>query len=164
MWIDDMTPEDVPRVHELEVAAFSDPWSEKGLRESLEQKNTILLTAIADDRIIGYLIVYYVLDECEIARIAVEEKHRRQGAAALLIKELEQRCRKKGIRRMLLDVRESNKGAIAFYRGQGFAEDGLRKNFYTDPTEAAILMSRDCGKQLAELTALPTRHGAGRQV
>lgn len=164
MRVEVVTPEDIPQIHELEAAAFADPWSEKGLRESLEQKNTILLTVKTDDWIIGYLIVYHVLDECEIARIAVAKEHRRQGAATLLIRELERWCRGKGIRRILLDVRESNRSAIAFYRGQGFAEDGLRKNYYTGPVESAILMSRAVGEELAELTALPTRHGPGRQI
>lgn len=145
MRVKDVAPEDLARIHELEAAAFPDPWSENSLRESLSQKNIIFLTVQEEEKILGYLIVYYVLDECEIARIAVEEEYRRKGAAALLIKELERRCREKGIRRILLDVRESNKGAIAFYRGQGFAEDGLRKNFYTNPVEHAVLMSRDFG-------------------
>lgn len=164
MQIRDMALEDLARIHDLEAAAFPDPWSEAGIRETLSQKNTILLTAREEENVIGYLIVYYVLDECEIARIAVAKEHRRQGAAALLIRELERRCREKGIRRIMLDVRESNKGAIAFYRGQGFAEDGLRKNFYTGPMEHAVLMSKNAGERMAELTALPTSQGLGQQI
>ena len=59
---------------------------------------------------------------------------------------LENFCEEKGIVNLMLDVRESNEAAIAFYKGCGFVEDGIRKDFYTDPKEDAILMSRQLGK------------------
>lgn len=141
-----MTLEDIPRIHEMEKEIFPDPWSENSLRESLEQKNTIMLTAENGREISGYLIVYTVLDECEIARIATAKEFQRQGVGGQLILRLESDCAERKITRILLDVRRGNQTASAFYRAQGFKEDGIRRNFYTKPTEDAVLMSKDLGK------------------
>lgn len=140
-----MRQEDVTFVAELERQIFTDAWSENALAETLEQKQTILLTAFEDKKLIGYVILYYVLEEGEIARIAVSPKHRRQGVGARLLLELESLCVDNGISKLLLDVRESNVSAYAFYEEHGFVKDGIRKNFYNAPKENAILMSCEIG-------------------
>ena len=94
----------------------------------------------------GYVIVYFAADESEIARIAVDEKFRRQGVAGALLDEMERVLAGKGIARLMLDVRKSNAAALRFYLSRGFKEDGVRKNFYTNPIEDAILMSRRLGR------------------
>ena len=96
---------------------------------------------LADVVLVGYLIVYYVLEDGEIARIAVESDFRRNGVASRLLKELAFICADNGVNKLLLDVRESNESAKAFYKKKGFVLDGVRKNYYTNPTENAILMS-----------------------
>ena len=100
-----------------------------------------LLSALEDGLLVGYLIVYYVLEDGEIARIAVESDFRRNGVASRLLKELAFICADNGVNKLLLDVRESNESAKAFYKKKGFVLDGVRKNYYTNPTENAILMS-----------------------
>lgn len=140
-----MRQEDVAFVAELERQIFTDAWSENALAETLAQKQTILLTAFEDKKLIGYVILYYVLEEGEIARIAVSPEHRRQGVGARLLLELESLCMDNGISRLLLDVRESNMSAYSFYEDHGFVKDGIRKNFYAEPTEHAILMSCEIG-------------------
>ena len=95
---------------------------------------------------IGYVVFYYVLDEGEIVRIAVDAACRRQGAAGQMLKELWRFCSEKEITRMMLDVRKSNKPAIYFYQSHGFVEDGIRKNYYENPSEDAILMSCESGR------------------
>ena len=94
----------------------------------------------------GYVIVYFAADESEIARIAVDEKFRRQGVAGALLDGMERVLAGKGIVRLMLDVRKSNAAALRFYLSRGFKEDGVRKNFYTNPIEDAILMSRGLGR------------------
>lgn len=141
-----MKKEDIPAVAVLEKEIFPDPWSEQALAESLEQNHTLLLTAYEDRQLIGYLILYYALEDGEIARIAVIPEKRRQGVGARLLLELENLCELNGITKLLLDVRESNAGAVSFYKDYGFTEDGIRRKFYSDPVEDAVLMSRQLGE------------------
>lgn len=130
----------------LEKAIFPDPWSEQAIEETFNQTNTILLGAFDKGCILGYLIVYHVLDECEIARIAVGEASRRSGVAGHLLLTLENICEENGIVNLFLEVREHNESAILFYKDKGFYEEGIRKNFYANPTEDGILMSRELGR------------------
>lgn len=148
MWeIKGLEETDLPRIADLELAIFPDAWSLPSLRESLHQKSRTWLGGIwLDGLLIGYVIFYYVLDEGEIARIAVDPAHRRKGAAARLLHAVEDFCEEKGIDRLMLEVRKSNVPAISFYREYGFAEDGIRKNYYKNPVEDAVLMSRKAGR------------------
>lgn len=141
-----MKESDIPEVARLEKEIFPDPWSEGAISETFEQEQTLLLVAYADRKLIGYLILYFVLEEGEIARIAVIPECRRQGVGARMLLELEDLCEDNGITKLLLDVRESNETAISFYTSYGFVQDGVRRNFYSDPQEDGILMSREIGK------------------
>ena len=141
-----MKESDIPEVARLEKEIFPDPWSEGAISETFEQEQTLLLVAYEDRKLIGYLILYFVLEEGEIARIAVIPEYRRQGVGARMLLELEDLCEDNGITKLLLDVRESNETAISFYTSYGFVQDGVRRNFYSDPQEDGILMSREIGK------------------
>lgn len=132
---------DIEAIAFLESEIFSDPWSVKSIKETYENKNACILGAYKEGALIGYVIFYYVLDEGEIARIAVSESYRRQGVAEQIFAGLLEVCAEKNIERILLDVRISNEPAIAFYKKMGFADDGVRKNFYDNPKEHALLMS-----------------------
>lgn len=141
-----MKESDIPEVARLEKEIFPDPWSEGAISETFEQEQTLLLVAYEDRKLIGYLILYFVLEEGEIARIAVIPECRRQGVGARMLLELEDLCEDNGITKLLLDVRESNETAISFYTSYGFVQDGVRRNFYSDPQEDGVLMSREIGK------------------
>lgn len=141
-----MKESDIPEVARLEKEIFPDPWSEGAISETFEQEQTLLLVAYEDRKLIGYLILYFVLEEGEITRIAVIPECRRQGVGARMLLELEDLCEDNGITKLLLDVRESNETAISFYTSYGFVQDGVRRNFYSDPQEDGILMSREIGK------------------
>ncbi|MCI9074578.1 MAG: ribosomal protein S18-alanine N-acetyltransferase [Dorea sp.] len=141
-----MRREDIADVAELERKIFTDAWSEKAIQETLDQKQTMILLAYEDKRLIGYLILYFVLEDGEIARIAVEDAYRRQGVASKMLRELECLCEDNGVNKLLLDVRESNAAACRFYEKQGFVRDGVRKNYYSDPVEDGILMSCELGR------------------
>ena len=132
----------------MESKIFPDAWSEKSLEETWNQKNAEIFTARyrrkesdESNKIAGYVIFYYVLDEGEIARIAVSPKGRRQGIATQIYQRLEKFCKEKEITKIMLEVRESNEAARAFYSRCGFKEDGIRKNYYDKPKENAVLMS-----------------------
>ena len=133
--------EDIKLIAELEARTFSDAWTENGVKETFEQTQAFITVAEVDGRFAGYCIIYYVMDEAEIARIATNEAVRRRGVGKGLLNHTCECCREKQIERLLLDVRESNEGAIAFYTNYGFQIGGIRKGFYEMPKEDAVLMS-----------------------
>lgn len=134
---------DISNIAVLEKSVFSDAWTKQSIYETFCQNQAFIVVAESEGKLVGYCIVYYALDEGEIARIAVDEKVRRQGVGRGLLDYVCECCKEKQIGRLLLDVRESNVGARAFYQQYGFAEDGIRKNFYEQPKENAVLMSRN---------------------
>ena len=124
---------------EIEKACFHAPWSEAMLREELGKG--IFLVAERDGQAIGYVGCQTVLDEGYITNVAVSPDCRRQGVGRALIAELVQRARAQGLSFVTLEARASNAPAIALYEGAGFVRVGVRKNFYTAPTEDAVLMT-----------------------
>lgn len=143
--IHEIAEADIPAIECLEQNIFPDPWSRRGLLDTWSQDHARILGTWQEGTLVGYLIFYYVLDEGEIARIAVDESRRRGGVAGRMLKVLFEWCVQNGITKMMLDVRESNLTAINFYRHHGFTEDGIRKGYYGNPTEDAILMSLEIG-------------------
>ena len=148
----------ISEIAALESDIFPDPWSEKSIRDTLENPQARIWAIISRQappcscastspehagkpQLLGYVIFYYVLDEGESARIATSPKHRRQGVAVRLLEKMRAFSYEQNITRWLLDVRISNETAIHFYKAAGFAKDGVRKNFYANPPEDAILMS-----------------------
>ena len=138
----EMEEKDVEAIATLEKKIFSDAWSIQGIRDTFMQTQAIIMVSEEDGVVIGYGIIYYVMDEGEIARIAVEESKRHSGIAKSLLDAMICNLQQKGIRRILLDVRESNTVARKFYEKYGFSQDGIRKNYYESPQEHAILMSK----------------------
>lgn len=140
-----MTEKDVDAVAGIEKEIFSDAWTSESIYETSCQKQAFITVAEEDGKIAGYCIIYYVMDEGEIARIAVTPTKQHKGTGRSLLDYTCSMCRKKGVTRMLLDVRESNRNARKFYESYGFTEDGIRKNFYRMPVEHAVLMSKTIG-------------------
>ena len=141
--IREMTMEDAAVVAEMEHQIFSDAWSESGILETLHNPQTICLVAEKSGKVIGNLLAYTVADEAEIARISVLKEERKQGCGRLLLDMLKQISKERQIGKVLLDVRSSNAVARAFYEKYGFKEDGIRPDFYENPSEDAILMSAE---------------------
>lgn len=137
--------EDSAAVAEMEQQIFSDLWSEKSVLETVQQKQSVCFAAEKAGHLLGYLLAYHAADEAEIARIAVQKEARRQGAAGKLMQALEHYCEEHKMEKLLLDVRESNEAARSFYTKNGFVEDGIRQGFYVNPSEDAVLMSRQLG-------------------
>lgn len=137
-----MKVEDAAAIAEMEHQTFSDAWSEKAILDTLRNPKTICLVAEKIGKIIGYCIVYTADDEADIARIAVQKESRRFGVASELIHALDVICWENQIQIIMLDVRVSNDEARAFYGKHGFTQDGIRENYYKNPIEDAILMSR----------------------
>ena len=137
-----MTEEHIPQIAQLENACFSRPWSENALREELWNDSAVIIVAEAEDgTVLGYAGLQTVLDEGYIENVAVLESCRRQGVASELLEAFIRFAQAK-LAFLTLEVRASNAPAIALYTKHGFREVGRRKDYYDDPREDAILMTR----------------------
>ena len=135
-----MQTEDLEEVCKIEKENFSMPWSEDSFLESMEKDYTVFLTALADDKVVGYLGCYCVGGEGEITNVAVKASHRRMGIGGMLLEKLYVEGKSLETEEFFLEVRESNEAAIALYTRQGFVKEGIRKNFYEKPVENAVIM------------------------
>lgn len=137
---------DVDRLYEIECASFSIPWSKNSLTSFLsDSEHTFCITAREtggdSDEIIGYVGVLFVLDEGEISNIAVHPLYRGKGAGYALLHAAQEYCRRAGIRTLHLEVRPSNSHAISLYQKCGFVRSGIRRAYYADNGEDALLYS-----------------------
>ena len=142
MRIDKMTAASLDAVAAIEAECFSHPWSKKSLEESLEKENSLFLVAVEDEKVIGYVGMEVIVDEGYIFNVAVSADYRRRGVGYALVRELVTYSMKNSLCFITLEVRESNSAAISLYSKFGFIKAGERKNYYSDPTEAAVLMTK----------------------
>ena len=131
----------VSSVASLEKECFSEPWSENAIFDSY-RAGTHFFTVCKDDQLLGYAGISTILDEGYITNVAVTEKARRSGVAALLMHRLFQLARERSLSFISLEVRRSNAPAIALYEKYGFVTEGTRKNFYREPVEDALIMTK----------------------
>ncbi|MEG0615860.1 MAG: ribosomal protein S18-alanine N-acetyltransferase [Oscillospiraceae bacterium] len=132
--------EQVSEVTELEKKYFSDPWSEKSILADIGSPTGFMAAAVYENSIIGYLFATKVLGEISLNKIAVAENFRRNHVAEMLLKWLETEVFPMEF--ITLEVRESNQAAKKLYEKNGYKIVGNRKNFYENPTENAILMTK----------------------
>ena len=133
----------VSQVAQLEKLCFSAPWSENSISSELTNPLSCWLVALDGDRVAGYVGSQTVLDESDMMNIAVDPQYRRQGIAQALVEELVKCLARKGSLCLTLEVRASNAGAIALYGKLGFVQVGLRKNYYRNPREDAMILRKE---------------------
>ena len=126
----------------LEKECFSCPWSEESFCECLGNDRFYFVGLFESDELVGYGSLVTVLDEGDIANIAVRSDKRGQGLGRTLLSALEAEAQKRGVSYLHLEVRESNSPARHLYESFGFQIDGIRKNYYTKPQENAVLMTK----------------------
>ncbi len=139
----------------LERQCFTCPWNEKQFSLALDQQVFSIVGLKASGRLLAYASFYHVADEMEILNIGVETGLRKQGLARRLLGFVLQLARKMGIGRVLLEVRAGNIAARTLYAGFGFAQVGLRKGYYPDNGEDALVMSLELCPEPGERTASP---------
>lgn len=136
-----MKKEDVDGVLAVERESFSTPWSEKLFYDEVENPRTVYYVAVDDDgEIVGYGGMWHVVDEGQITNIAVKKDLRGKGVGSMLLAEIINWAKDKGIGVIQLELRESNLNALGLYKKYGFKVVGKRKEYYKNPTEDAILM------------------------
>ena len=135
-----MNESHVAAVAELEKQNFSEPWPEIAVRSELTNQLALWLVAMEDGVVAGYVGSQTVLQEADMMNIAVGEGFRRRGIARMLVEEL---IRRLDAYQLTLEVRASNAPAIALYESLGFAQVGLRKNYYHKPKEDALILRKE---------------------
>lgn len=134
-----MSQSDVAAAHRILMESpEASIWSVEGLRESISWGTA--LVAELDGSVAGILVGRAAADEFEILNVAVARAWRRRGTATMLIRAAMERARNAGAKQVHLEVRASNRAAIALYEGMGFRECGRRPNYYRDPVEDAVLL------------------------
>jgi len=136
---------DLPRVMEIERAAFSHPWSEELVRRELghEFSTVLLATGGAAGGVLGFAVVWLVHDELHVLNVATAPEARRRGVGRALMEEVHALGRARACRLATLEVRRSNAAAIALYQGLGYRQVGMRPRYYSEEDEDALLMSLD---------------------
>ena len=135
-----MNESHVSAVVELEKQNFSDPWPDIAVRGELTNKLALWLVAMENGEVVGYVGSQTVLQEADMMNIAVADTHRRRGIAKMLVEEL---ILQLDAYQLSLEVRSSNAPAIALYENLGFQQVGLRKNYYRNPKEDALILRKE---------------------
>ena len=137
------SPRDIEAMARIESLSFSRPWTERMFHEDMtgHEKFCTYIVAEWKDQLVGYIGFWSIIDECQINNIAVSPFVRRKRIGTLLLDTCLQATQAKGIRRWTLEVRSGNEAAKALYKCSGFREDSVRKAYYDDPVEDALLMS-----------------------
>lgn len=143
MTIMQMTSAHVTQVAQLERVCFQDPWSQRSIASELENPLSLWLVAMEEDRLLGYVGSQTVLDETDMMNVAVDPSARRQGVARALIQALTEQLKQRGSRKLSLEVRASNLGAIRLYESLGFARLGCRPGYYRNPREDAWILGKE---------------------
>lgn len=142
MIIKKMEKEHLSAVVDIEQNSFTHPWSITSFEEELCKQNSHLFVAIDNDTVVGYAVMSTVLDEGSLLDIAVDENYRRKGVAKALFDKLLDVAKEKELAFITLEVRASNKSARALYEALGFECIAVRKNYYSKPSEDAVLMTK----------------------
>ena len=143
MMIVHMNESHVAQVAALEKICFSDPWSENSVASELKNPLSCWLVAEEDGEIAGYVGSQTVMDESDMMNVAVHPDYRRKGIAEKLVMELVEALKKRDSRCLTLEVRASNEPARALYEKLGFEQVGLRKNYYRNPREDALILRKE---------------------
>ena len=141
--IQKMEQGDCEAVWEVEKRCFSTPWSLESIKEALQYETHQFLIAKAGEKIVGYMGMIQTFEEADVTNVAVLSEYQHQGIGQALVKESLKRAKEAGIKTVFLEVRESNSPAIHLYEKFHFVPISIRKNYYKNPLEHAVIMSVD---------------------
>lgn len=135
-------PADATGIAKLEEEIFSDAWSYRDIQDLICTEGGMCFTAIDGGEVIAYVIGRLIAPEGEIYRVAVAPHKRQRGIGYRLLDYAVKTSKGQGLERLFLEVRSKNIPAINLYTAYGFREIGIRKNYYKDPQDDAIVMLR----------------------
>lgn len=140
-----LTPKDLEAIERIERSSYPTPWSRSMFASELSKPSSISLGALEAEtgELVGYLVISRYVDAWHVMNIAVAPERRRQGIAVALFERLFELTAADGRRGYTLEVRISNEAAIKLYERLGFQSRGVRRGYYTDNREDALIMWRD---------------------
>ena len=141
-----LTLADLGDIERIERSAYPTPWSRSMFAGELAKPSSISLGAVDADEefaLVGYLIISRYVDAWHVMNVAVDPPYRRHGVATTMLEELFRLTEDDGRRGYTLEVRVSNASAIALYERLGFHATGVRRGYYTDNREDALVMWKD---------------------
>lgn len=142
--IDPMRVRDLSDILKIERLSFTTPWSRGAfLSELLENDRAYYLVARCGERAVGYIGVWIIAGEGHITNVAVHPDFRRNGVGTRLLNAIGELAREKGASRLTLEVRRSNTSAQRLYAALGFESAGIRRGYYRDNNEDAVIMWKD---------------------
>mgnify|MGYP001027351174 CR=1 FL=1 len=134
---------DLSAIEEIERGSYDTPWSRSMFAGELAKPGSVCLGAFEEEQLAGYLITSRYVDAWHVMNIAVGPQHRRRGIATGLLEKLFELAGDDQERGFTLEVRVSNIGAIKLYERLGFRGRGIRRGYYTDNREDALIMWKD---------------------
>jgi len=144
---------DLDAIERIERASYPTPWSRSMFVSELAKPSSLSIAAVMpDEHLVGYLVLSRYVDAWHVMNVAVDSGHRRLGIASAMLHRLFEVTRNDAERGYTLEVRVSNLAAIGLYESFGFTSRGVRRGYYTDNREDALIMWKDAGEQ--ELTTV----------
>ena len=142
---------DLNSIEEIERTSYPTPWSRSMFAGELAKPSSICLGAIdtESNELVGYLIISRYVDAWHVMNVAVADSYRRRGIATGLMERLFEDTARDGRRGYTLEVRVSNEAAIQMYEKLGFKSRGIRRGYYTDNREDALIMWKDPAREQA---------------
>ena len=136
---------DLNAIERIERASYPTPWSRSMFASELAKPSSICLGAFDLEtlELVGYLVISRYVDAWHVMNVAVADEHRRKGIATMMLERLFEVTAGRGRRGYTLEVRVSNAGAVALYERLGFKPRGVRRGYYTDNREDALIMWKD---------------------
>lgn len=137
-----MTLDDLDDVLEVERSSFPSPWTPDLFVNEFTNPRSVRRVAVRhpENRLVGFMIYWVILDEGHLMNIAIDPACRCRGAATFMLENMFAECSKRKIRSVTLEVRRGNSAALQLYDKFGFKLIGLRKNYYVEEGEDAVLM------------------------
>ena len=140
IFLEPLTIGDLDRVMQIDRASYSAPWKQTTYRTELRNRSATYLVARMSGDVVGYAGIWNIMDEAHITTIAVDQAYRRRHIGERLLVAILEEAVLKGAHYVTLEVRESNIPARALYEKYGFKVVAIRRNYYTDNNESALVM------------------------
>ncbi len=140
-----LTPRDLPEIDAIERRAYATPWSRSMFAGEIAKPGGVCMGAFQEGRMVGYVIVARYVDAWHVMNVAVDPSARGRGVARALLRRVFELTAEDLDRGYTLEVRVSNDIAIHLYESLGFQTTGVRRGYYTDNREDALIMWRDAG-------------------